>query len=99
MARGKPKRNVPTVIPAALARTQLGALLRRLKKSRRGFLITKSGKPAGVLLSPEDYEDIMEEMDPAFRKSLEVATKEYREGRTVTLAQLVERHVTRSRAS
>ena len=98
MAKGMQKRNVPTVIPASVARTQLGALLGQLKKGR-GFLITKSGKPAGVLLSPEDYDDIVEDRDQKFRQSLEVAKKDYHAGRTVTLAELVARYVAKPKAS
>ena len=95
MAKKRSKRKMPIAIPASLARTQLGSLLEQLKRRRR-FTITKNGKAAGILLSPDDFDDIMEELDPAFQRSLEISAKEYRDGKTVTLAELVKRHVSKA---
>lgn len=96
MARPKRKRTMHTTIPASLARTQLGSLLRELASDKRRFLITKGGKPAGVLLDPEVYEDMLDELDPAFQKKLVASEKDRLEGRTITLAELVKRHVTKA---
>ncbi len=41
-------------IPIAEAHNKLSALLKRLRKSP--IMLTRRGKPVGVLLSPEDYE-------------------------------------------
>lgn len=74
-----------TTIPAAIARTQLGSLLKQVSQKKARFVITKSGKPTAVLLSATDFDDILEELDPEFQKSLKVAATEYRAGKTVTL--------------
>ena len=76
-----------TTIPANIARTQLGALLREATESKARFVITKSGKPAAVLLSIADFDDLLEELDPEFRRSLAVAAKEHRSGKSVPLRE------------
>jgi prevent-host-death family protein len=42
-------------ISALIARTQLGQILERVKKSQDRFLISKKGEPTAVILSVEDY--------------------------------------------
>ena len=86
-----PKRTVTTTIPAYLARTQLGSLLKQVAQKRARFIITKSGKPTAVLMSATDLDDILEELDPEFQKSLKVAAKEIRTGHGVTLQQYLTR--------
>jgi len=61
-------------------------------------VITKSGKPAAVLLGIEDFDDILEELDPAFQRSLKVAAKEYEAGRAITLQDYLKKRLARSRA-
>ncbi len=86
---------MPITIPAAIARTQLGALLKQIASRRERFVITKGGKPAAVLLGVEDFDDIIEELDPVFQKSLIVAFKEYRSGKAITLREYMKRHIVR----
>jgi prevent-host-death family protein len=74
-----------TTIPAYIARTQLGSLLKQVAQRRARFIITKSGKPTAVLLGAADFDDILEELDPEFQKSLKVAAKEHRAGKSVSL--------------
>ncbi len=78
-----------TVVPAHIVRTQLGALLEQAARKRARFVITRSGKPAAVLLSISDFDDMLEELDPEFRQSLKIAAREYRAGKVVTLRQYV----------
>ena len=49
-----------TTIPAYVARTQLGALLKQIRERKARFIITKSGKPTAVLLSASDFDNIVE---------------------------------------
>ncbi len=72
-----------TAIPAQVARSQLGALLKQAAERRARFVITRSGKPAAVLLSISDFDDMLEELDPLFRRSLTVAAREYRSGKAL----------------
>jgi len=91
-------RTMTITIPAAVARTQLGSLLRQLSERRSRFIITKSGKPTAVLMDIEDFDDILEELDPEFQKSLKVAGEEYRAGKAVSLEDYLRMRLTRSRA-
>ena len=81
------KRSIPTAIPAYIARTQLGSLLRQVTQKRARFVITRKGKPTAVLLSAADFDDILEELDPELQKSLKIAAKELRAGKGITLEQ------------
>ncbi len=92
------KRITTTVIPAYIARTQLGSLLKEVTQRRARFIITKSGKPAAVLLGATDFDDIVEELDPEFQKSLKVAAKEYRAGKAVSLGDYLKRRLAVRRA-
>jgi prevent-host-death family protein len=69
------KRKSITTVPAYIARTQLGSLLKQVGERKARFLITKSGKPTAVLLSATDFDDILEELDPEFQESLRVAVR------------------------
>jgi len=72
-------------VPAYVARTQLGSLLKQAATKKARFVITKSGKPTAVLLSISDFDDMMEELDAELQKSLAVAAKEYRSGQAISL--------------
>ena len=89
------KRSMTTVVPAYIARTQLGSLLKEISQKRSRFIITKSGKPTAVLLNAQDFDDILEELDPVFQKSLKTASKEHRAGKSVTLKDYLKERLTR----
>ena len=93
-----PKRTMTTTIPAYVARTQLGSLLKEVVQRRTRFVITKSGKPAAVLLGATDFDDMLEELDPEFQKSLKVAAKEYRAGRAISLRDYLKERLAGRRA-
>lgn len=84
-------------IPAAIARTQLGSLLKQIAHKRARFVITKGGKPTAVLLGIGDFDDIVEELDPAFQRSLKAAAGEHKAGKAVTLSDYLKRRLVRSR--
>ena len=90
-----PKHSTTTTIPANIARTQLGSLLKQVAGKKARFIITKSGKPTAVLLGAQDFDDILEELDPEFQKSLKGAAKEYRAGKSVTLREYLKQRVAR----
>ncbi len=87
-----------TTIPAYLARTQLGSLLKQVAQKRARFVITKSGKPTAVLMGATDFDDILEELDPEFQRSLKVAAKEIRAGKGITLQQYLKERLAARRA-
>ena len=80
-------------IPASIARTQLGSLLRQIAQKKTRFVISKGGKPAAVLLGIDDFDDILEELDPEFQKSLRIAANEYRSGKAITLKEYLRNHL------
>ncbi len=86
---------MPVTIPAAIARTQLGSLLKQISHGKARFVITKGGKPTAVLLGVEDFDDIIEELDPTFQKSLKIAAKEYEAGKAITLRDYLTKRLTR----
>ena len=81
------KRTVSITIPAYIARTQLGSILAQVAQKKARFIITKSGKPTAVLIGATDFDDILEELDPEFQKSLSVASKEFQAGKSITLRE------------
>lgn len=74
-------------IPAYIARTQFGSLLQQTSRKRKRFVITKSGKPMAVLMGIGDFDDILEELDGEFQKSLKVAAQDIKEESGITLNQ------------
>jgi prevent-host-death family protein len=55
VASARPHKNEGTVVSALHARTNFGALLRRIEEERRSVVIEKRGTPRAVLLSIRDY--------------------------------------------
>lgn len=85
-------------VPAYVARTQLGSLLKQVTQRKARFVITKNGKPTAVLLSASDFDDMLEELDREFQKSLGIAGKEYRAGRGISLRDYLKRRIEARRA-
>ena len=75
------------VIPAHKVPSRLGSMLKQVAERKARFVITRSGKPSAVLLGIEDFDDMLEELDTEFQKSLRIAFKEYRAGKTIDLRQ------------
>ncbi len=82
-----PRRTMTITVPAYVARTQLGSLLERVANRKARFVVTRSGKPTAVLLGIADFDDMLEELDPEFQKSLKAAAKEYRAGKAISLRE------------
>jgi prevent-host-death family protein len=87
-----------TTIPAYVARTQLGSILKQVAQKKARFVITKSGKPTAVIIGATDFDDILEELDPEFQKSLKVAAKEYQAGKSITLRDYLRTRLAARRA-
>ena len=92
------QRSMTTTIPAYVARTQLGSLLKQVTRRKARFVITKSGKPTAVLLNASDFDDMLDELDPEFQRSLKTAAKEYRTNRAISLQDYLKRRLTARRA-
>ena len=93
-----PRRTKATTVPAYIARTQLGSLLKEVAQRRTRFVITKSGKPVAILMGVTDFDDILEELDPEFQRSLKVAAKDIRAAKGITLQQYLKERLASRRA-
>lgn len=82
-----------TTIPAYIARTQLGSILAQVSKNKARFIITKSGKPTAVILNASIFDDMVEELDQEFQKSLKDAAREIRAGKKVTLREYLKEQI------
>lgn len=47
------------IIPIAEFKTGISKWFKNLQKSGHPLIITQNGKPAGVLLSPDDYDELV----------------------------------------
>lgn len=48
------------ILPIGEFKTKVSRVLRRLHATRRPFVITQNGKPAAVLLTPEEFDRLNE---------------------------------------
>jgi len=90
-----PRQPMITTIPAYVARTQLGALLKQVRERKARFIITKSGKPTAVLLGATDFDDIVEELDREARRALKGGAKEGRGGKGGALKDYLKERLAR----
>lgn len=66
---------VTKVIPALIARTQLGQILQRVKEQQDRFLISRRGEAQAVILSVEDYLQSVGKQPEAITELQEAAKK------------------------
>lgn len=82
---------MPTVTLSE-AKSRLARLLREAEELGDRFLITRSGRPAGVLLSVDEYEGLLETLeilsDPELSQAVREGLRDVEEGRTVGHAEV-----------
>lgn len=82
-------------VTAYQAKTRFGQLLDEVNRGRHRFVVERRRRPIAVVLSIEDFEDLMEvgreQADPVLQKALHRAREEYRLGRITTLEGLYRR--------
>lgn len=94
-----PKSRSTTTVPAYVARTQFGSLLKQVAGKKARFVITKNGKPSAVLMGIDDLDDILEELDPEFQKTLKVASEEHRAGQAISLQDYLKKRLATRRTA
>lgn len=67
-------------VPVSEFKAQAAELLKRVADSRQPLVITQNGRPAGVLLSPAAYDDLMERS--AFVAAVSAGLSDVEAGRT-----------------
>jgi prevent-host-death family protein len=82
-----------TTVSAQDARARFDALLTAVSRGAR-FEIRKRGRPVAVLLGVTDFDDLTEELDAEFQRSLRVAAREHRSGSPERQAQDLRRRTT-----
>lgn len=75
-------------IPLSEAKAKLARLLQEAETLGESVLITRSGRPAGVLLGVEEYEGMVETLeilaDPGLRRAVRKGLSDLDAGRTVS---------------
>jgi prevent-host-death family protein len=74
------------IIPIADFKTNISKWFKTLQTSRHPLVITQNSKPAGVLLSPSDYDELV--CQKSFFTSVERGIADADSGRTFTTNEL-----------
>ena len=74
------------VVPIGEFKTNASKFLRGLRRSQRPVVITQNGKPAGVLITPEDFDLMQEHL--RFLDAVRAGVADSEEGRLVDDADL-----------
>jgi antitoxin YefM len=81
-------------LPLATVKAQLSNLVDQVEDTHDRVLITRNGKPAAVLISPEELESLEETVeilsDPAAMKRIRKAKREVERGEVLSEEQLRE---------
>ena len=77
------------IVPLGQFKAQAAKLLKRIGESGQPMVITQNGRPAGVLLSPREYDRIQERQ--RFLESIAAGLADVESGRTMTTMELRER--------
>ncbi|MES2769462.1 MAG: type II toxin-antitoxin system Phd/YefM family antitoxin [Bdellovibrionota bacterium] len=72
------------VVTLAEFKNQAPALLEKINSSAQPLLITQNGKPAGVLLSPAEFDRIQEQETARFMASVNQGLEDADNGRVLT---------------
>ncbi len=77
------------IVPLGEFKAQAAKLLKRIGESGQPMVITQNGRPAGVLLSPQEYDRIQK--GQRFLESIAAGLADAESGRTMTTMELRER--------
>ena len=74
------------IIPVGQFKSGLAKYLKDLQIKKNSLVITQNGKPAGVLISPKEFDDLCE--TKLFIESISRGLKDVEEGNVYSTAQL-----------
>jgi antitoxin YefM len=74
------------IVPIAEFKTSISKWFKSLQSTGHPVIITQNGKPAGVLLSPEDYDELV--YRKAFLDSVGMGIADAESGRTYSTKEL-----------
>ncbi len=75
------------IVTLAEFKSQAASLLERIGSSSQPLLITQNGKPAGVLLSPAEFDRIQEQESSRFMTSVNRGLQDADNGSVLTASQ------------
>ena len=79
------------IITLAEFKNSAATILKQIESSAQPVLITQNGKPAGVLISPAEFDRIQESESIRFVSAVQQGIKDADEGRILTSAQVKSR--------
>lgn len=82
----KPMRYAQDIVPVGRFKGQAGRWLQRATETGRPVLITQHGRPAGILLSPLEFDRLQERQ--RFLESIAAGIADAEAGRTLSTAEL-----------
>jgi antitoxin YefM len=82
----KPIQVANDIVPIAAFKSRASEIVRSLRSRGRPMIITQNGRPAAVLLSPEDFDRLT--YRERFVAAVEEGLEDARAGRVVTDAEL-----------
>ena len=74
------------IVPIAVFKTNISKWFKSLQNTGHPLIITQNGKPAGVLLSPNDYDDLV--YRKSFLDSVERGITDADSGRTYSTEEI-----------
>lgn len=81
MARKPTPKPMVTTIPLTKARTNLGALVKRVHLNKEYFILEKDGIPVAGVMNIDEFEDYLELQDPKARADIRKSNQEYLAGK------------------
>ena len=83
---------IPETLPLAEIKAHLSELVDRIESEHERIVLTRNGRPAAVLLSPDDLETLEDTLDllsdPTAVEEIRAARKDIAAGRGVTAEEL-----------
>jgi prevent-host-death family protein len=70
------------IVPVGEFKTKISKWLRSIKDNNHPVIITQNGKPAGVLITPEEYDKLVYTQE--FKQSIHRGLKDIESGNTYT---------------
>lgn len=90
---------VSETLPLAEIKARLSEIVDRIEREHDRIVLTRNGRPAAVLMSPEDLQALEDTLDllsdPTAVKEIEAARDDVAKGRVVTADELGSKYLAR----
>ncbi len=90
---------MPETLPLAEIKARLSEIVDRIESQHERITLTRNGRPAAVLISPEDLEALEDTVDlladPRARREIEKARREITAGKGIGVDELKARYLNR----